>query len=105
MKSSPFTLTLLLSVSLSLFVHLKAQADEPLLSLVWEGGQKIFKRQELLKNPTLQSIRIVSDPVYGGHPRGVKAFLLKVIFEQLPAGTLNAESVLQFRCLDGFSAP
>lgn len=76
---------------------------DPLLTLR-SGNQVIsVKRSELLKRPDVTGIHIEHDPSYGGKPRDYPhAVPLRPLFSGL---NMPQGSVLQFECLDGFSAP
>jgi mono/diheme cytochrome c family protein len=72
---------------------------------VLESGAKTvtYRRSELLKRPDVAPMHVEHDPSYGNRPRAYAHTVpLRALFQDFP---IPAGAVLQFRCLDGFSAP
>lgn len=61
-----------------------------------------FKSSELLLRKDLKTIQIPQDPAYEGEARTYQAVALGSLLKDLK---LPEDTVLQFQCIDGFSAP
>lgn len=94
---------LILALSLAFFAHAAlASGDDPLLTLSSGGQTKTFKRSELLERKDLETLTIDADPAYPGQKMVYKAVPAAALFDGL---TVADDAVIQFKCLDGFSAP
>lgn len=91
-----------LSLLVAAFLPTVAFAAEPTLTIKAGDKQAAFTRAALLKRPELTTLTIADDPAYPGKTMTYKAVPAYVLFEGLD---LAANAVIQFKCLDGFSAP
>jgi mono/diheme cytochrome c family protein len=79
-----------------------AAAVDPELTFQ-NADQKItFKRSELLKRSDLETLSVQNDPAYPGQGIRYRAVRFTALFGGLK---IADEAVIQFRSLDGFSAP
>ena len=79
-----------------------AAENDPVLELRWTGGSRSYSRSELLKRPDVTRIQVARDPAYDGKPRAYQAIPFHALWKDIP---LQGDALLQFDCLDGFSAP
>ena len=91
----------LLACGILLFSGITA-ADEPTLTLVTKTGKKTFTVSELLKRKDVETVIVENDPVYPGQTMKYVALKVTSLFDQLE---LDDDAVIQFKTLDGFSAP
>ena len=91
----------LLAGSILLFSGITA-ADEPTLTLVTKTGEKTFTVSELLKRKDTETVIVENDPVYPGQKMEYVALKVTSLFDQIE---LDDDAVIQFKTLDGFSAP
>ena len=91
----------LLACGILLFSGITA-ADEPTLTLVTKTGKKIFTISELLKRKDVETVIVENDPVYPGQKMEYVALKVTSLFDQIE---LDDDAVIQFKTLDGFSAP
>ena len=77
------------------------EAIDPQLTLRSGEQVVVFKRSDLLKRSDIETIVVPRDPSYR---RSItyRAVRTRALFEGL---TIADDAVVQFRCLDGFSAP
>ena len=76
--------------------------NEPALILKWATGNRSYTRTELLKRPDVTRIHVAQDPAYDGQPRTYRAVPFHALWKDI---SLPGDALLQFDCLDGFSAP
>jgi len=97
-------MTRLLVTAGALILGLGAQATEgePALTLRWATGSRSYTRSELLGRPDRIRIQIAQDPAYDDKPRTYQAVLFHALWKGVP---VSDDALLQFDCLDGFSAP
>ena len=79
-----------------------AGAADPQLTFQADNQQITFKRSELMKRPDIETLSIPNDPTYPGRTMTYKAVRVTALFDRLK---IADDAVVQFRCLDGFSAP
>jgi mono/diheme cytochrome c family protein len=79
-----------------------ALAGEPTLTLVTKTGKKTFTISELLKRKDTETVIVENDPVYPGQKMEYVALKVTSLFDQIE---LDDAAVIQFKTLDGFSAP
>jgi len=91
----------LLACGILLFSGITA-ADEPTLTLVTKTGKKTFTVSELLKRKDVETVIVEKDPVYPGQKMEYVALKVTSLFYQIE---LDDDAVIQFKTLDGFSAP
>lgn len=91
----------LLACGILLFSGITA-ADEPTLTLVTKTGKTTFTVSELLKRKDAETVIVENDPVYPGQKMEYVALKVTSLFDQLE---LDDDAVIQFKTLDGFSAP
>lgn len=77
-------------------------ADDPTLTIQAGDHVHVYRRSELLRRPDVETIQVPRDPAYGGHPMTYRAVKAATLFQGVP---LAGDVVVEFRCLDGFSAP
>ena len=65
-------------------------------------GEKSWSLPELLKRADLEDITVRNDPAYGGREMHYRAIRASKLFEDT---RIRQDEVIEFRCLDGFSAP
>lgn len=83
--------------------HALAADTDPALTLHSGAQSVVFKRSELLKRPEVTALHIPHDPAYEGKPQDyAHAIPIRPLFESL---NMPEDALLQFECLDGFSAP
>lgn len=88
---------------LSLFLTPVARAeDDPELTLSSGSQKKTYKRSDLLQRKDLQEITIDADPAYPGQKMAYKVVPAAALFDEMK---IADDAVIQFKCLDGFSAP
>ena len=67
------------------------------------GEQKFsFKRSELMTRFDIETLSFSNDPTYPGQAMSYKAVRATALFDGM---TIADDAVIQFKCLDGFSAP
>ena len=93
---------LFLFLSLLLSPAALASGGDPELTLASGSQSLTFKRSELLKRKDLETLTIDADPAYPGQKMVYKAVPAAALFEGLK---IADDAVIQFKCLDGFSAP
>ena len=86
----------------AMFLLFLSAAAEPKLSIEVPGSKHVFTRAELLKRSDIETVTVAADPAYGGKAMTYKAVKVAKLFEGL---AVPQDVVVQFRCLDGFSAP
>lgn len=79
-----------------------AAADEPTLSITGGGKDVSFTRSQLLERKDGQTLEVKQDPAYPGRTMQYRAVPAAALFA---ASNMDANAVIQFKCLDGFSAP
>ena len=79
-----------------------AFAEEPTLTIVTKTGSETFTVSELLKRKDVETVIVENDPVYSGQKMEYMALKATSLFDQVE---LDDDAVIQFRTLDGFSAP
>lgn len=104
MRTLRLGMTRLLVTAGALILGLGAQATEgePALTLRWATGSRSYTRSELLGRPDRIRIQIAQDPAYDDKPRTYQAVLFHALWKGVP---VSDDALLQFDCLDGFSAP
>jgi len=87
---------------IALIVSCAARADEPKLTI--QSGSKTvsFTLSDLLKRPSVKTIAVSADPVYGGQARTYRAIAAAELFRGVEIST---SGIIVFKCLDGFSGP
>ena len=93
---------LLTAGALALGFGAHAGENEPTLVLRWATGSRSYTRAELLKRPDVTRIQVAQDPAYDGLPMTYRAVPFHALWKDIP---LASDALLQFDCLDGFSAP
>jgi mono/diheme cytochrome c family protein len=89
-------------VVVALSFSARVRAADPVL-LLKSGAREIhYSRSALLKRKDVETVTIENDPSYPGAPRRYRAVKAAALFAELPR---QDGDVLQFKCLDGFSAP
>ena len=91
----------LLACAIYLFSGI-AFSGEPTLTLVTKTGEKAFTVSELLKRKDVEVVVVENDPVYPGQKMEYVALKVTSLFDQIE---LDDDAVIQFKTLDGFSAP
>jgi mono/diheme cytochrome c family protein len=81
---------------------LPVAADAATLTLGSGGRTLSYTTEELLARKDLVELQAKGDPAYGDNGPRFKAVKFASLFDDLP---VKANEVLQFRALDGFSAP
>ena len=76
--------------------------DDPELTLQAGEHKVVFKRSDLLKRKDVESLTIDKDPAYPGQKMQYKAVPASALFASMK---IADDAVIQFKCLDGFSAP
>lgn len=79
-----------------------AQDADPVLTIQAGAKKAEFKRSDLLKRPDLETLQVSADPAYPGKVMTYKAVPVAALFKDV---TIAPDAVIQFKCLDGFSAP
>jgi mono/diheme cytochrome c family protein len=79
-----------------------AAGVDPQLKLESVGKKMAFTRSALLARPDLKRIEVANDPSYPGRTMHYQAVPLAALFESL---NVPIDAVIEFQCLDGFSAP
>ena len=83
--------------------NVKALSAAPKLKIVMEEKERVFSRETLLKRNDLVSIEVTKDPSY---PKiGKRSYLAIPLIALFANLNLPEASIIQFYCLDGFSAP
>lgn len=77
-------------------------ADEPTLSIATKSEKKTFTLSELMKRNDIETITVKNDPAYPGQEMTYKAIKVTSLFGKMK---VDDDSVIQFKALDGFSAP
>jgi mono/diheme cytochrome c family protein len=95
------TIFKLLAYGLLLFPGI-ASAEESTLTIVTKTGEKIFTVSELVKRKDTETVIVENDPVYPGQKMEYVALKVTSLFDPLE---LDDDAVIQFKTLDGFSAP
>lgn len=82
----------------------RAQSDKvnPTLTIRGSEQEVAFTRSQLLARPDIQTITVTDDPAYPGKSMIYKAVPAAALFKDV---RLADDAVIQFKCLDGFSAP
>ncbi len=75
---------------------------EPQLTIQAQGKMLTYPRSSLLSRPDLEKIVLNDIPTYPGKRIEYSAVPLFHLFQGMP---IDPEATIQFRCLDGFSAP
>jgi len=75
------------------------------LEVRWGKTKQVFTTEDFLKHPALTTLTVLKDPAYDHSKQTYKAVPLKVLFENHPTPRELEHSIVQFFCLDGFSAP
>jgi mono/diheme cytochrome c family protein len=96
------TRLLITAGALALGLGPHATESEPSLILRWTAGSRSYTRSELLRRPDITRIQVAHDPAYDDKPRTYKAVPFHALWKDIP---LPGDALLQFDCLDGFSAP
>jgi mono/diheme cytochrome c family protein len=78
------------------------EKNEPLLTIQSPEKTLTYKRSELLSRPDVKTVIVKNDPSYSGKQMTYTAVPAASLFKNL---TISDEAVIQFKCLDGFSAP
>jgi len=79
-----------------------AGALDPELTLQAGRQKSSFKRSELLKRADIEALSVANDPAYPGRTMSYKAVRATSLFAGMK---IADDAVIQFKCLDGFSAP
>ena len=79
-----------------------ALAGEPTLTLVTKTGKATYTISDLLKRKDVETVIVENDPVYPGQKMEYVALKVTSLFDQIE---LDDDAVIQFKTLDGFSAP
>ena len=79
-----------------------AFAEESTLTIATKTGNKTFTVSELLKRKDVETVIVENDPVYPGQTMEYAALKVSSLFDQVE---LDDDAVIQFKTLDGFSAP
>ena len=79
-----------------------AFAEEPTLTIVTKTGNETFTVSDLLKRKDAETVIVENDPVYPDQKMEYVALKVTSLFDQVE---LDDDAVIQFRTLDGFSAP
>jgi len=79
-----------------------AFAEEPTLTIVTKTGNETFTVSDLLKRKDAKTVIVENDPVYPGQKMEYVALKVTSLFDQIE---LDDDAVIQFKTLDGFSAP
>lgn len=77
-------------------------AQEPKLTIETRDQKKVFLQSELLRHKELETIHIKNDPAYPNREMTYKAIKVTTLFRDL---RIADQEVIQFKALDGFSAP
>jgi len=77
-------------------------AEDPELTLRIGDQTQVFKRSELLQRKDLKHLDLANNPAYPGQKMSFSAVPVAALFEKLK---IPNDVVIQFKCLDGFSAP
>lgn len=93
---------LLATLLLFLLPIAHAETTDPELTLQAGDQAHTFKRSELLQRHDLETLTITADPAYPGQKMVYKAVPVTSLFDTLK---IDTNAVIQFQCLDGFSAP
>jgi len=80
---------------------LATPAAEPTLTIRAASKTVVYKRSALLARPDVVTLVVPRDPAYE-RPMTYRAVAATALFKDIPVA---ASATLQFRCLDGFSAP
>ena len=75
---------------------------DPVLTLDFGDAKVAYKRSELLRRPDLEHIEVAADASYPGRKMSYKAVPAAKLFANQK---ISPQAVIQFQCLDGFSAP
>lgn len=101
-------LTKLLTISFIAFSALTVNASakpkekEAVLTLQTAKEIKSFNLSELEKRSDLETIIVTNDPAYPNQTRTYKAIKATALFDNIK---MDEEALIQFKSLDGFSAP
>ena len=79
-----------------------AEQTDPELTLQTRTKTLTFKRSELMKRSDVETLALTGDPAYPARAMSYKAIRATALFEGLK---IADDEVIEFRCLDGFSAP
>lgn len=79
-----------------------AQSAEPTLSISASNESRTFSRSELLAKKTLRQIEVRADPTYPGQTMHYWGLPVSELFKGIK---IPDESVIVFKCTDGYSAP
>jgi mono/diheme cytochrome c family protein len=103
MRTIGFAMTsLLITGAPALGLGAQPTENEPALLIKWATGSRSYTRTELLKRPDVTLIHVAQDPAYDGKPRTYQAVPFHALWKDI---SLPGDALLQFDCLDGFSAP
>ncbi len=85
------------------------RSEDPELTIRVGTNSKTWHRSELLRSKELENIQVPSDPTYGRLVQKFKAIRASVLFKRAAGrasltGLVKEGAVLQFSCVDGFSA-
>jgi mono/diheme cytochrome c family protein len=75
---------------------------EPTLKISWANGNRSYTRSELLRRSDVVRIQIDQDPAYDGAARTYQAVVFHALWKNIQ---VPDDALLQFKCIDGFSAP
>lgn len=87
--------------SLALFLTASSHADEPSFSIITPKATKTFTRSQLVALAEKEPFVTQQDPTYKHQAMTYQVVSVARLFEGLD---IRLDSILQFRCLDGFSA-
>lgn len=79
-----------------------ASAEEPTLTIATKNDKKTFAASELLKRKDAETVIVENDPAYPDQKMQYVALKVTSLFDQIE---LDDDAVIQFKTLDGFSAP
>lgn len=77
-------------------------AGDPTLTIQAGKTVAIYTRLDLLGRPDLETLTVEHDPAYPGRTMTYTAVKATTLFAGVP---LDADAVIEFKCLDGFAAP